>query len=178
MADDSNTESDAGDGGGFLSNTPALLLVLVVGLGALAGGVAGSRYVAPLLGSAPSTGQSAPTGSESGESGGQAGAQKSGASELHEVGNMVVNPAGSGGSRFLMITVSLEVTPPGVTETLSENDARIRDLLNRVLGSRTVAELSDIDRRDEIKAEIRTSINETLDDGRVKAVYTPQYVLQ
>lgn len=182
MTDDDQSRQDEQDGdgadGGLLSDTSTLILAAVVAVGALGGGFAGKQFLAPMFAggsSAETAGQQA-----SGGSGGEGGGHGQGGSTTgkHEIGNLVVNPAESGGSRFLMVTLSLEVEPQSTAETLSQRDAEVRDLLNRVLASKTVSELSDIDRRGEIKAEIRKSINEMLEHGKVKKVYTPQYVLQ
>lgn len=186
MADDEQSpqdekNGDGADGGGILSDTSTLIVAAIVAVGALGGGFAGKQYLAPMFAGGSSSADAAQQEASHGDGGGSEGGghgQGSSSAGHHEIGNLVVNPAEAGGGRFLMVTLSLEVEPQSVTETLTERDAEIRDLLNRILGSKTVSELSDIDRRDEIKAEIRKSINQMLEHGKVKKVYTPQYVLQ
>lgn len=184
MADDDQSRQDEQDGdgtdGGLLSDTSTLILAAVVAVGALGGGFAGKQVLAPMFAGGSSAADTAGQQQASHGGGGEGGGHGQGTSSAgkHEIGNLVVNPAESGGSRFLMVTLSLEVEPQSTAETLSERDAEVRDLLNRVLGSKTASELADIDRRGEIKAEIRKSINEMLEHGKVKKVYTPQYVLQ
>jgi flagellar basal body-associated protein FliL len=48
----------------------------------------------------------------------------------------------------------------------------------KILGSRSIEELSDITRRNELKETLRTAVNGILAEGEVKRLYFTRYVLQ
>lgn len=91
---------------------------------------------------------------------------------------LTVNPAGTDGMRFLLVSVGLEAEKE---ETLAEVDARdivVRDAIVRVLSSRTVSELTDSARRDSLKESIRKEVNHVLSTGAIERLYFTQYVMQ
>jgi flagellar FliL protein len=92
--------------------------------------------------------------------------------------DIVVNPAGSSGTRYLCTTVALESTVPMVDEEVAEREAQIRDVLIEILSRRTVDELSALSTRDELRSEIQTAVNEMLVSGEVVGVYLSNFILQ
>ncbi len=118
----------------------------------------------------------APAAGEHGE-GGEGGA----ASNLHLIDNLVLNPAGSGGSRFLMLAAAIEFTDPAQVEEMKTRDSEVRDIVLRVMGSKTVEELSDMGHREAIKAELADSLGTLFKKSKKKAIhriYFPQFVIQ
>jgi flagellar FliL protein len=110
-------------------------------------------------------------------------AQSAGAM-THEVGtiwpveDIVVNPSGTAGTRYLCTTVALEAAGTAVAGELAEREAQIRDVLIEILGKRTVDDLSDLQTREIIRAEILDSVNGLLSSGEVVGVYFSNFVLQ
>jgi flagellar FliL protein len=92
--------------------------------------------------------------------------------------NLVLNPAGSGGARFLMLTVTMECKDAAAVSTLQSRDAELRDVVLSSLGQKTVDELADITGRDDIKQQLTSALNERFGAKTVVRVYFPQYVVQ
>jgi flagellar FliL protein len=92
--------------------------------------------------------------------------------------NLVLNPAGSGGSRFLLLTVSMECKDADAVTTLQARDAELRDVVLSSLGQKSVDELADIAGRDVIKEQLAAALNERFGAKTVVRVYFPQYVVQ
>ncbi len=118
----------------------------------------------------------APAGGEHGE-GGEGGA----ASNLHLIDNLVLNPAGSGGSRFLMLAAALEFNEASQVEEMKSRDSEVRDVILRVMGSKTVEELSDMGHREAIKEELADSLATLFKKSKkkpIRRVYFPQFVIQ
>lgn len=92
--------------------------------------------------------------------------------------DLLVNPAGTDGKRFLLVNIGLESQSSKVFAEVDTKDAVVRDVILRALGQRTVAELSSVTLREELKEELRTAINEVLVKGQVDRLYFTQYVLQ
>lgn len=92
--------------------------------------------------------------------------------------DLVVNPAGSEGTRYLCTTVALETIEPGVAEEIRSREAQVRDALLAILGKRTVIELATLDTRDHIREEIKVAVNGLLSTSSVVGVYFSNFVLQ
>jgi flagellar FliL protein len=97
---------------------------------------------------------------------------------FYEVDNMIVNPAESQGSRYLMVNVGFESDAEAVLTELENKEVVVRDRVIKLLGEFTVPELTNIDRRSFLKDTLRTSVNQILKNGPVRRLYFTQYVLQ
>lgn len=96
-----------------------------------------------------------------------------------EMEGVVINPRGTSGQRYLMIKVGVEAEEEATLERLGDLSPAARDAVLTLLASQTVSELSDVTRRDSLKAEILDSFNRILgDDGPITQVYFTQFVLQ
>ncbi|HET6567159.1 MAG TPA: flagellar basal body-associated FliL family protein [Rhodothermales bacterium] len=98
--------------------------------------------------------------------------------QFMQIENMIINPAGSSGKRYLLVSLGLESQDPLVLEEIKRKDVVVRDTVLKVLGIRTMDELADINRRNELKHEIRDAINGVLSEGTVSRLYFTQFVLQ
>ncbi|MBN1826858.1 MAG: flagellar basal body-associated FliL family protein [Candidatus Eisenbacteria bacterium] len=97
---------------------------------------------------------------------------------IHVIEDLVINPAGSAGMRYVCVSVGLESANPAVLEQMQLRDPQIKDRLIRIFGSKTVPELVDVTSREKIRAEIRTSVEEILPPEGLDAVYFVNFVLQ
>jgi flagellar FliL protein len=113
---------------------------------------------------------------EEGEPSGEEG-KTAVAKPVHLLDNLVLNPAGSGGTRFLLLSVAFEVKSAAVLEQMKARDAELRDVVLVTLGSKSVEELADMHAREALKTELRTATEKTFKKG-VKRVYFPQFVIQ
>ena len=98
--------------------------------------------------------------------------------QFHEVRGLVVNPAGSDGSRYLMVHIGFESSSEAVITELTDKDVVMRDTILKLLGEETVASLADISQRTRLKEALREAVNEILSEGEVQRLYFTQYVLQ
>ena len=95
-----------------------------------------------------------------------------------QIKDIVVNPSGTNGTRYLCTTVALEISDPLVEEEANAREAQVRDLLIEILSRRTVTELSSLEMRDHIRDEIQGSVNSLLTSGNIDGVYFANFVLQ
>jgi flagellar FliL protein len=128
---------------------------------------------------------------EGGEEGGDHGAAEGepkegeaagGAANLHLIDNLVMNPAGSGGTRFLMLSAAVEFSDSKMVEDFKARDAEVRDLVLRIMGAKTVEQLTDMPTRELIRKEVADSLATLLPKAvRKKAIakiFFPQFVIQ
>lgn len=97
---------------------------------------------------------------------------------IYVIEDLVVNPAGSAGMRYVCTSVGLESIDPAVMLEVEARDAQIKDRLIRIFGSKTVPELVDVQSRETIREEIKLSIEELLPAEGLDAVYFVNFVLQ
>ncbi|MEM1117340.1 MAG: flagellar basal body-associated FliL family protein [Bacteroidota bacterium] len=163
MADDPTPEAKP-------SPVRKILLFLVFALVAVgAGGAAAYTQrdqIAPLLG----------------EEGAEAAADPEEAIEFGafaEMEGVVINPRETAGQRYLMVKVGVEAAEEATLDRLNTLSPVARDAVLTILAEQTVSELSDVTRRDSIKADILDAFNRILgEDGPVTRVYFTQFVLQ
>jgi flagellar FliL protein len=98
---------------------------------------------------------------------------------VYTIENLVLNPAQSGGTRFLLLSIAFELKDEGSVEELKARDAELRDLVLATVGKRTVEELTDMTIRDSLKVELQGVAKGLLKKkSRVRRIYFPQFVIQ
>jgi len=97
---------------------------------------------------------------------------------VYVVKDLIVNPAGTNGLRFLLTTIGLEVTSEETVKELEKRDVQIHDSIIEILTSRTLPELDDTSTRDSLKTSIREHINKELVTGSVINVYFSKFIIQ
>ena len=182
MAEENATEAAPKRGG------KKIVLAAVLVVGTLVGGGAGAVFAGPMLADlilGPSEATAAEAhGAEGGDHGeaeaddGHGGGGHGAGAASYLVENLVLNPAGSNGTRFLMASVSLELGDAAAAEEFKVRDAQVRDALLTTLGQKTVEQLTDIGGRDSLKAEMKHAVSALFPEGTVSGIYLPQFVIQ
>ena len=101
-----------------------------------------------------------------------------GQGKLTEFKGIIVNPAGTNGERYLLVNIGMETQKDEVLEEISAKEIVIRDAVLRYLSQLTLEQLADIDQRDAIKEDLKNTVNNLLEKGKVDHVYFTQYVIQ
>ncbi|HEY3295753.1 MAG TPA: flagellar basal body-associated FliL family protein [bacterium] len=91
---------------------------------------------------------------------------------------IVVNPAETGGRRYLVVSLGLQTTAPEAEKSIEKFKPLIRDALISLLSSKHMDELSRISYRDTLRAEIKEATNRELRKIKVDNVVFSSYVLQ
>ena len=167
---------------GSAPSKPGMMLVIASLLGGLViGGLGGSFALGPMLAkkfASPKSAEAATTDEKEEKGDGDHGEKKAGAT-VHMMENLVLNPSGSNGTRFLMTAVAAEVKDEKVKEEMMGRDAELRDAALRILGVRTVEQLADMTLREALKKELVDSLNARLaSKTAIKRIYFPQFVIQ
>jgi flagellar FliL protein len=113
----------------------------------------------------------------------QRGAQ-GGASALAEIGPMfpldtfTVNLLSESGRRYLKVEMNLELSGEELGLELDNKTAVIRDIIIRLLSSKSLEEISTAKGKEKLKEQIVDQLNMRLRDGRVNNVYFTEFVVQ
>jgi len=113
--------------------------------------------------------------SEAGGHGGEAAAAEA---NYFNIESIIVNPAGTGGTRYLSCGISFEMAGAEDVKVFESKAAQVKDILITILSSKTVDELADITRRNQMRRQILTIVNRFLTPTQAKAVYLTDFVLQ
>jgi len=104
---------------------------------------------------------------------------KPSSTRIYVIKDLIINPAGTRGTRFFLVSLGLEYSPPSAEDRLSQQEPRVRDKLITILAEKTLAQLSDITYREKLRKEINQAVQEVLgEDAKVLHVYFVKYVLQ
>jgi flagellar protein FliL len=179
----SNDSNDSNESAAPEAEAPAagkgkrLPLVIALTIGLSIGALAGSLVVGPLVAEGDKAGEctceeNAAEHAELDEHGNPV------AKPVYTVDNLVLNPAQSGGSRYLVLTISFSVKDSTTVGKMKERDPELRDILLKVLGSKTVPQLSDMAARPALKAEVRAQAGRLFGERTITDVFFPQFVIQ
>lgn len=94
------------------------------------------------------------------------------------IGELLINPAGSGGKGFLVVSIGMETKSTAVIAEIEEKEIVVRDAILRLLSEYTKEELASIAFRADLKDEILRELNRILDRGEIDRLYFTQYLLQ
>ncbi len=150
-----------------------------IGLGAIVIGVVLAIFVIkPMLAGSDSGEESSTKTTHKTESSHKGDKGKDGGSIIYAINNIVVNPAGTGGSRFLSVSFGFALDSPQLEEEFTKNDPIIRDALITILASKTVAELTDTKQKEIARYQIKKRVSELMHTDGVTGVYYTDFVLQ
>ena len=91
---------------------------------------------------------------------------------------LIVNPSGSNGQRFLVVEISLELYDAAHIELIEKEKQRIKHNMLEVLSSRTVNQLSQLSEREKLRSELATVTNQAIGKRSVRNLYYTKYVMQ
>ena len=107
---------------------------------------------------------------------GEEGAE--GSDNMIVVDNLVVNPAGTGGTRFLATAIGFELKTGKASHAFKEKEIIVRDALITILSSQSVPQLSDFKQRERLRKLIKLRVQKLLKTDDIAAVYFTEFVLQ
>lgn len=109
---------------------------------------------------------------------GPAGNTAEEASQVLVIKDLIINPAGTNGTRFLLTTVGLEVPSAEIKAELEQKEIQTRDILNTVLTSKGLDELTIPQFKETLRKEIQEKLNANLRSGKISNVYFSKFIIQ
>ncbi len=183
MAEEDVAEEGGEAAGEEKKGLPIKLILIVVGVLALAGG---GYFAYTNFFQDEAIEESAEEGKEGkeGEEGEEGTDSKKKEKMPPDIGVMftldpfVVNLAGSSGKRFLKVTATLELSAPEVNPEIDENRQKITDSILVLLSSKNFEDLYSVQGKFKLKDEIATRVNRFLVVGHIKDVYFSEFIIQ
>ena len=91
---------------------------------------------------------------------------------------LLVNVAGTMGSRYLLVSLSLSGADPDLKAKLQESDPQLRDMACGALSSKTLADLEKPGARNLIRSELLSGFNNILGGQVVQEIYLTEFAIQ
>lgn len=88
----------------------------------------------------------------------------------------IVNLAGSKGRRIFKVDVELEVNEKKVVEEIEQRKAQIRDIIIIILSGRTYDQISGKDGKNQLRDEIKDTVNAFLTKGKITSVFFTNFL--
>jgi flagellar FliL protein len=113
---------------------------------------------------------------------GEAQHQKEDAENKQFIGKLVplesflVNLSGSRGRKLAKINMELEVSNVEVQEEIQQLKPKIRDIIIIILSSKTFAQVSTPEGKEQLREEIRDQVNLFLTKGQITKVYFTEFI--
>jgi len=97
---------------------------------------------------------------------------------IYPLDQFIVNLVSNNSSRYLKCKINLELDAPELQQEVDKKLPAIRDLIIRILSSKTIEEIQTAKGKEKLKEEIKRKINEFLTNGEIKHVYFTEFVIQ
>lgn len=97
---------------------------------------------------------------------------------IHTINDIVINPAGTGGTRFLSVSFGFALESPELVQDFEDKEILIRDALITILSSKTIPQLSDPKQKEIIRYQIKKRISKLLETDDLSGVYYKDFVMQ
>lgn len=96
---------------------------------------------------------------------------------IFKIEDIIVNPAGTGGQRIMLVSLGIDVESEEAIKTLEGKVVIVKDMIIETMSSKTMAELGEIGFKEILKAELITRLNELIKDVKVNNIYFDKYVI-
>jgi flagellar FliL protein len=163
-----------GSGGGMKSWLPLILNIVLMPV--IAYGVTNFVLLPKIQGSHTET-----EAAESGHGGEPASSAKPGASKKVSAplsGKILVNVAGTAGTRYLVANMTLVGKASDLKARVDQNDAELRDVASSILSGKTISDLEKPGMRNIIRAELIAAFNDILGKDVVNEIYLTEFAVQ
>lgn len=181
MAEEKKEET-SGEGEGKKKSSLLLIIIIVVLLLVL---IIGGVVAFLLMNNDEGGGHAQPAAKEvPADSGHSSESVGSGEGSMTEVGLMypldtfTVNLLSESGRRYLKVEMNLEIEGEELSPELDTKKPVFRDIIIRILSSKSLEEISTIKGKEKLKEQIVSDLNQRLKDGKVKNVYFTDFVVQ
>lgn len=176
-----------GGGGGIAAWLPLVLALVLMPVVAyvitssilvpqLRKGISGTPQTAAPAGGHGEHGEEGGEAAASGGHGGEAAAPSG--RQTVTMNKMLVNVAGTMGSRYLLTSVTLVGSSGDFKMRVERNDAQLRDMAGGILSTKTIPDLEKPGARNLIRSELLNGFNSILGASAVQEIYITEFAIQ
>lgn len=123
-------------------------------------------------------GAAAPAAESGGHGGGHGGGGSAKGKATASINKMIVNVAGTMGTRYLVASVTLVGSGGDFKAKIDEHRDQLLDVATGTLSNKTIADLEKPGARNEVRAELQSVFNTVLGANAVKEIYITELAIQ
>lgn len=164
-------EKPAGGEGGSGGRTWLPLIMNILLMPAIAYGLTTFVLIPKIQGGHPGSAEAGKDGGEHGKAGKVKFTAPLG-------GKVLVNVAGTAGTRYLVASMTLVGKTAQIKENVEQNDPQLRDAAASILGGKTIGDLEKPGMRNIIRAELISAFNDILGKESVVDIYLTEFAIQ
>ncbi|MBI5810107.1 MAG: flagellar basal body-associated FliL family protein [Deltaproteobacteria bacterium] len=90
----------------------------------------------------------------------------------------IVNLQDNSGTRYLKLTLNLELSSPDMQSELTAQNSKVRDSLIILLSSKNYSDIGTVEGKYQLRDEIVARVNQFVTRGKVKTAYFTEFVIQ
>jgi len=167
-------------GGGIKALLPVILVVVLMPVLAYA---TTTYIVVPKIKKAAgaetsATGEHGESGGKEGEAGKEGHGAGPGGKISYPFGKVLVNVAGSQGTRYLLVTMTLVGTDGKFKDKIEANRDQLVDLASSALSTKTIQDLEKPGSRNLIRSEMLSVFNTALGGSLVQEIFFTEFAIQ
>jgi flagellar basal body-associated protein FliL len=98
--------------------------------------------------------------------------------EMLPLEDVIVNPAGGEGKRFLVVSMTLVLDASTPAKDVEKKLPELKDKILEFLSAQSVAQLAEVKFRKKLRQDLMQLINDTIAPGRVVRLYFTKFILQ
>ena len=106
----------------------------------------------------------------------EAAEEKSIIGKVFPLETFIVNLSGSKGRRVAKVNLEFELNNDQVQEEIDKRKAQVRDIIIILLSSKTYEEVAEREGKDQLREEIKDTINAFLTKGKIMNVYFTEFI--
>lgn len=88
----------------------------------------------------------------------------------------IVNLAGAKGRRVAKVNIELEVSKADVQKEIEQRQAQVRDIIIMILSSKTYEFVSTKEGKNQLREEIKDTVNAFLSKGKIESVFFTEFI--
>ncbi|MBU0943424.1 MAG: flagellar basal body-associated FliL family protein [Proteobacteria bacterium] len=104
--------------------------------------------------------------------------QNSDIGPMVDIKEFIVNIISEDESHYVKAALTIELNKEEALEEVNKRMPQIRDAILLLVGNKTYEELHDLQGKKQLKAELVSKINSFLQNGKIKAIYFTDFVVQ
>ena len=90
--------------------------------------------------------------------------------------SFIINLAGSKGRRIAKVNIELEVSKGDVQKEIDQRQAQVRDIIIMILSSKTYEYVASKDGKNQLREEIKDTVNAFLSKGKIESVFFTEFL--
>ena len=96
----------------------------------------------------------------------------------YNLDTFIVNTADPGGTRYLRVTMNLELNDELLKEKLDRRLPQIRDSILMILPEKKLSDIQSVEGKNALRTQLMAKLNSFFEEGGIKNLYFTEFVIQ